>query len=124
MIKASAVAASTCLAIGALIVMADKRQSGCYRGVETRSLTDIKMLEHAVMFYEAEFEVPLLTWSQLMEPDPPFVNEIPLDPWGAEYLLEVDPSHESFRIGTYGEDGIPGGSGDDADVFSEWRVRE
>ena len=96
----------------------------CYFGTETRVLTDIKTLEAAVMFYEAEFEVPLLTWSQLMEPDPPFVNEIPLDPWGAEYLLEVDPSHESFRIGTYGEDGIPGGSGDDADVFSEWRVRE
>ena len=62
------------------------------------------------------------------EPQPtnwrgPYVRKaVPSDPWGAAYVYR-SPGTESksgFEILSYGADGRPGGSGDDADVTS-WR---
>lgn len=48
---------------------------------------------------------------------------IPLDPWGRPYRYEAphDP-HERPLVWTYGQDGLPGESDDDADVGG-WMFR-
>lgn len=47
-------------------------------------------------------------------------REVPLDPWGREYVYE-GPGRENsigFDLVTYGLDGQPGGEGENADVTS------
>ena len=56
----------------------------------------------------------------------PYVRkEIPVDPWGRPYIYkspgEVNP--DSYDLLSYGRDGVPGGSGEDADVTSWGRDR-
>ncbi|HEY9101003.1 type II secretion system major pseudopilin GspG [Chitinimonas sp.] len=40
---------------------------------------------------------------------------IPLDPWGRPYLYRANSPTE-FDLLSYGKDGAPGGTGDDADI--------
>lgn len=80
--------------------------TGCYFGLSTRLKADIMSLTKATILSDQENDAP------------------PLDPWGNEYRLEVDASGEKFRVGTYGKDGVPGGKGDDEDVFGKWRARK
>ena len=44
-------------------------------------------------------------------------NNIPLDPWDNPYLYKIEGSR-NFSIMSYGADGVPGGSGLDADISS------
>ena len=46
----------------------------------------------------------------------PRLTSIPNDPWGHEYILTLPGDHGTFDIMTYGADGRPGGSGEDADI--------
>lgn len=42
---------------------------------------------------------------------------VPLDPWGHPYLYELPSTHGAdFDLTSYGRDGRPGGSGEDADL--------
>jgi general secretion pathway protein G len=41
-------------------------------------------------------------------------NAVPDDPWGNPYVYE--PDGKTFSLISYGADGAPGGSGDDADI--------
>jgi general secretion pathway protein G len=42
---------------------------------------------------------------------------VPMDPWGRPYVYEQPGSHNGdFDLLSYGKDGRPGGSGEDADV--------
>ena len=41
---------------------------------------------------------------------------IPLDPWGKPYLYRVPGEKTEFDIVSYGKDGQPGGSGENADI--------
>lgn len=43
-------------------------------------------------------------------------KDIPLDPWGRAYLYKAPGGHGDFDLYSYGRDGRPGGSGEDADV--------
>lgn len=43
-------------------------------------------------------------------------KDIPLDPWGRAYLYKAPGEHGDFDLYSYGRDGRPGGSGEDADV--------
>jgi len=48
------------------------------------------------------------------------------DPWGRLYRLDVLPDGSGFRVGSYGSDGRPGGSGggaDDVACFPDARHR-
>ena len=45
-------------------------------------------------------------------------TEIPLDPWGNPYAYTSEGG-KSFKVVSYGADGVPGGSDDDADISSE-----
>jgi general secretion pathway protein G len=41
---------------------------------------------------------------------------IPLDPWGKPYLYRIPGEKAEFDIVSYGKDGQPGGSGENADI--------
>ena len=44
-------------------------------------------------------------------------KELPLDPWGRPYVYAAPGTHNNdFDISSYGKDGQPGGSGEDADL--------
>jgi len=51
----------------------------------------------------------------------PYVKKtIPLDPWGRPYLYKSpgDANPQGYDLLTYGRDGQPGGTGEDADITS------
>ena len=41
---------------------------------------------------------------------------VPLDPWGKPYAYRFPGERGDYDIASYGRDGQPGGSGDDADI--------
>jgi len=41
---------------------------------------------------------------------------VPLDPWGKAYLYKIPGQKGDFDLLSYGKDGQPGGTGDDADI--------
>jgi general secretion pathway protein G len=45
-------------------------------------------------------------------------NPIPMDPWGFEYYYEFPgpDGEDSFVLATYGQDGSPGGEGNNEDI--------
>jgi len=45
-------------------------------------------------------------------------SNVPLDPWNRPYTYKYPGEHGEFDIYTYGQDGSPGGEGEDADVGS------
>lgn len=47
-------------------------------------------------------------------------KEIPLDPWGAEYVYRAPGRSGGYEIVSYGSDGLEGGTGDAQDMES-WR---
>lgn len=45
-------------------------------------------------------------------------KDLPLDPWGNAYQYRQPGTRSDFEIISYGRDGKPGGTGDDADLSS------
>ncbi|MFQ5345722.1 MAG: type II secretion system major pseudopilin GspG [Mariprofundus sp.] len=45
-----------------------------------------------------------------------YMDEVPKDPWGNDYIYLSPGVHGDFDILSYGADGKPGGSGFDADI--------
>jgi len=43
-------------------------------------------------------------------------KEVPLDPWGKPYLYKIPGEKSDFELVSYGRDGQPGGSGENADI--------
>jgi general secretion pathway protein G len=41
---------------------------------------------------------------------------VPMDPWGKPYGYKIPGEHGEYDLYTYGRDGAPGGSGEDADI--------
>ena len=47
----------------------------------------------------------------------PYLSKgVPADPWGKPYVYKVPGDHGEFDIVSYGKDGQPGGTGEDADL--------
>jgi general secretion pathway protein G len=44
------------------------------------------------------------------------LDQVPVDPWGRPYVYRLNEQHSG--VVTYGEDGVPGGQGDSADINS------
>ncbi len=62
--------------------------------------------------------------SELKKWDGPYLpKEIPLDPWGNEYVYQAPGEHGEFDLISLGADGQPGGEGEDMDVVS-WKNLE
>ena len=47
-------------------------------------------------------------------------SEVPVDPWRYEYHYKYPGEHAELDIYSYGQDGSPGGEGEDADV-GNWK---
>lgn len=47
-----------------------------------------------------------------------YMDRLPQDPWGRTYQYLEPGVHGAFDVFTYGADGVPGGSGADADIGS------
>lgn len=45
-------------------------------------------------------------------------DRVPLDPWGRPYCYELTSRMPGFRVYSLGEDGRPGGEGEDGDIDS------
>ncbi len=43
---------------------------------------------------------------------------VPLDPWGKPYLYRIPGEKGEFDLVSYGKDGQPGGSGENADIVN------
>jgi general secretion pathway protein G len=41
---------------------------------------------------------------------------VPLDPWGKEFVYKIPGEKTDFELVSYGRDGQPGGSGENADI--------
>ncbi|ASP18933.1 type II secretion system protein G [Antarctobacter heliothermus] len=47
-----------------------------------------------------------------------YMDRVPQDPWGRPYQYLQPGVHGDFDVFTYGADGVPGGTGADADIGS------
>jgi len=53
--------------------------------------------------------------------DGPYLKkDVPLDPWGHEYVYRSPGEHGDYDILSYGADGVEGGEGEAADIVS-WK---
>jgi general secretion pathway protein G len=43
---------------------------------------------------------------------------VPADPWGHAYVYQQPGTHGDFDLMSYGRDGRPGGTGEDADIMN------
>ncbi len=49
--------------------------------------------------------------------DGPYLKKaVPLDPWGTAYVYKQPGDHGEYDLISYGRDGVPGGTGEDADL--------
>jgi general secretion pathway protein G len=49
--------------------------------------------------------------------DGPYLKkEVPRDPWGNSYVYKAPGEHGPYDLMSYGKDGQPGGTGEDADI--------
>lgn len=109
--------------IGMLAVMVAPRifnqQAGAQRDA---ALSQISALEAALDTYRLEVGQYPDSLEGLVENDsgraawngPYLRREVPLDPWGNEYVYDSDG--RGFTLVSYGPDGERGGEGDDADI--------
>ena len=45
-----------------------------------------------------------------------YIKKLPNDPWGKPYQYAAPGQHGAYDIWTYGADGVPGGTGENADI--------
>jgi general secretion pathway protein G len=51
--------------------------------------------------------------------DGPYLKKgLPADPWGQQYTYKRPGAHGEYDIISFGKDGVPGGTGEDADLGS------
>lgn len=91
---------------------------------------DFKAVETALKIYRLDnFVYPsteqglvALVEPSTLEPEPRnfkqggYLQEVPVDPWGREYLYLSPGENGEVDIFSYGADGLPGGEGQNADL--------
>ena len=101
-----------------------------------RARQDIKVLESALQLYRLDNRIypttaqglEALAAKPVAAPVPPnwpdngYLARLPKDPWGRDYLYLVPGIHGEFDVFSYGADGEPGGTGNDADI-GNWTVQ-
>jgi len=81
-----------------------------------KAKTDIRALESALNLYKLDnFNYPT-TDEGLEALIPKYVERLSKDPWGNPYLYLSPGLHGDVDVYTLGADGLPGGSGKNADV--------
>jgi len=92
----------------------------------TTARTQIKLLDQAIFDFKADMgNIPdqATGLNHLVENvnrekkwDGPYLKKLPKDPWSHDYIYTVPGQHGEYDIITYGSDGLPGGSGEAADI--------
>lgn len=85
----------------------------------TAAATQLNSFNTALASYYAEHSKYPTAQEGLASLRPYLMNEIPLDPWAHPYVYELTPRNEP-RVISLGADGVPGGDGNNADMFS-WK---
>ncbi|WP_281421413.1 type II secretion system major pseudopilin GspG [Mameliella sediminis] len=97
-----------------------------------RAQSDIAAIQAAINLYRLDnFRYPTtdqglaaLVTRPASEPVPQnwatggYMDRVPQDPWGRPYQYLQPGVHGDFDVFTYGADGVPGGTGADADIGS------
>lgn len=91
---------------------------------QKKVVADVKVIEDAiVMFHEDVHRFPE-TLEELISPsgegwDGPYLKkpEMIKDPWGRTYVYARTSGDPPYTIGSYGADGMAGGTGEDKDIF-------
>ncbi len=90
--------------------------------------TQVKMIQNALDLFLLDvgrYPTEEEGLEALMEPSPnmsgwagPYLDEeqVPADPWGRPYLYSASGEGLRVRVYSYGRDGAPSGSGEDADI--------
>ena len=95
-----------------------------------RAKQDVTVLENALKLYRLDNRAYPTTAQGLgalverptIPPPPPnwagdgYIDRLPKDPWGRDYLYLIPGVHGEIDIFTHGADGEPGGTGNDADI--------
>ncbi len=114
--------------LGLLMSLVGPRVLNQLGGAKTKTAAiQIKDLEHALEMYKldvgrfpstSEGLVALVTkpagstgWN-----GPYLKSDVPLDPWNREYQYKYPGERAELDIFSYGQNGTPGGEGEDADV--------
>lgn len=99
--------------------------------------TDMKSIETALKLYKldnfvypsTEQGLPALVSKTSVPPEPRnfkkdgYLDRVPKDPWGRDYIYMSPGDHGDFDIYTLGRDGVAGGEDQDADI-GNWQVDE
>lgn len=97
-----------------------------------KAKTDISNIETALKMYQMEnYNFPTTDQGLLAlveqptgEPEAPnwqdggYLDKLPKDPWGREYMLVSPGEKLDIDVYTLGRDGQSGGEGEDADIFN------
>ena len=100
-----------------------------------RARQDITVLENALKLYRLDNlgypttaqGLQALAERPTIPPPPPnwagdgYIDRLPKDPWGRDYLYLAPGVHGEIDVFTHGADGEPGGTGNDADI-GNWTV--
>lgn len=98
---------------------------------------DFKAIETALKIYRldnytyptTEQGLVALVQPSTLEPEPThfkkggYLSEVPVDPWGREYLYLAPGEHGEVDIFTFGADGLPGGDDQNADL-GNWSAED
>lgn len=88
--------------------------------------TDANVLSKAILLYQRDCgQIPGGLEDLVQSPgiegwDGPYIEggmKALRDPWNRPYIYEMSPGWPPYRIGSYGMDGAPGGTGESMDVF-------
>ena len=100
------------------------------RANSEKAKTDIAMLEQGVEMYRLNnitYPSTADGLTALVSPpasltDPAryqaggYIKKLPKDPWGRPYIYASPGQHGTFDISSLGADGVPGGTGENADI--------
>ena len=86
--------------------------------------TQIKLIEQSLMdlkldtgSYPESLEALTENVDQAEKWDGPYIKpNVPKDPWGNDYVYTSPGEHGDFDLVSYGADGQPGGTGENADI--------
>lgn len=117
-----------CLFVLYVLLFAEHRLEQGHEARVQRTAADMKAIGEAIELFRADVGRDPERLSDLWErpADPrrwgpaPYLREYPpKDPWGNEYVLEVQP--DQLRLVSYGADGAPGGAEETRDLAA-WTV--
>ena len=84
---------------------------------------DIRTIISALNMYRLDNLKYPDSLDQLMTGSYKYLDRLPVDPWKRDYVYQNPGSHGKYDIYSYGQDGILGGAGLDADIGS-WNLDE